>query len=90
MLTLEEIIANSKDTFDIKRALAVKMIIQGVSVKDIEDILQVSDSFISKWKVIYAEEGSEGLLLKYHGKKSYLDEEYRKEVQQISGNEKDF
>lgn len=80
MLTLEEIIANSKDTREVKRALAVKMIIQGVSVKDIEDILQVSDSFISFCPLIYAEEGSEGLLLKYHGKKSDLDEESRKEV----------
>jgi len=80
MLTLEEIITNSKETREVKRALAVKMIIQGVSVKDIEEILQVSDSFISKWKLIYLEEGAEALLLKYQGKKSYLDEDSRKEI----------
>lgn len=80
MLTLEEIIANSKDYREIKRALAVKMIIQGLSVNKIAEILQVSDSFISKWKLTYESEGAQALLLKYQGKKSYLDEYSRNEV----------
>ncbi len=80
MLSLEEIIANSKDTKEVKRALVVKMILQGFLVKEIEGLLQVSDSFISKWKLIYETEGASGLLLKYKGKTSYLDEASRKEV----------
>lgn len=80
MLTLEKIIANSKEIIEVKRALAVKMIIQGLSVNQIEGILQVSDSFISKWKLTYDRYGAEALLLKHFGKKSYLDECARKEV----------
>jgi len=80
MLSLEEIIANSKDSREVKRALAVKMIIKGFLVKEIEVILQVRRSFISQWKLIYETEGAKALLLKYKGKKSYLTPEIRKQV----------
>jgi len=83
MLSLEEIIVNSKDTREVKRALAVKMVFGGISVKEIEAILLVSDSFISKWKLSYETEGAGSLLLKYKGKKSYLDEGSRVEVVQF-------
>jgi len=72
MLSLEEIIANSKDAREVKRAVAVKMLEQGFLVKEIEAVLQVSDSFISKWKLIYQKEGAIGLLLRYKAKPSYL------------------
>ena len=52
-LKLEELIKTSKEPRELKRALAVKMIMSGLKVKEIEGILQVSDSFISKWKLIY-------------------------------------
>ncbi len=90
MLNLEEIIANSKDTREVKRALAVKMIVQGFEGYQIEGILQVSSSFISKWKLIYEAEGAEGLLLKYIGKKSYLDEDSRQEVISFLKQKKTF
>lgn len=80
MLSLEEIISNSKDSREVKRALAVKMIIKGFLVKEIELILQVKRSFISKWKLIYETEGAPALLLKYKGKESYLSKANRKEV----------
>jgi len=80
MLSLEEIIVNSKDTREVKRSLAVKMVLSGISVKEIETILLVSDSFISKWKLSYEAEGASSLLLKYKGKKNYLDEYSRKEL----------
>ena len=83
MLSLEEIIVNSKDTREVKRALAVKMVMSGISVKEIEAILLVSDSFISKWKLSYETEGAGSLLLKYQGKKSYLDECSREELVQF-------
>ena len=73
-LKLEELIKTSKEPRELKRALAVKMIMSGLKVKEIEGILQVSDSFISKWKLIYEKQGTSGLRLKYQGKKSYLDE----------------
>ncbi len=90
MLNLEEIIANSKDTREVKRALAVKMLIQGFSVSQVEGVLQVSDSFISKWKLIYEAEGAEALLLKYKGKKSYLDDDSKKKVISFLKKKKTF
>jgi putative transposase len=80
MVNLEEIIANSKDAKEVKRAVAVKMLEQGFSVKEIEVVLQVSDSFISKWKLIYKQEGPQGLLLRYQAKPSYLDATSREKV----------
>jgi len=80
MLSLEEIISNSKDSREVKRAVAVKMIIKGFLVKEIELILQVKRSFISKWKLIYETEGAPALLLKYKGKQSYLTPDMRKKV----------
>jgi transposase len=43
-------------------------------------VLKVSDSYVSKWKIVYEKEGAEGLLLKYKGSKGYLCAESRKEI----------
>lgn len=45
MLTLEQIIDNSRDYRYVKRALAVKMALKGMKNSDIADFLQVSESF---------------------------------------------
>ena len=66
MLKLEEII-DAAEGREIKRAIAVKMVILGFKTKDICDLLEVSDSFISKWKTIYENEGAGGLRLHYKG-----------------------
>ena len=80
MVNLEEIITNSKDAREVKRAIAVKMLEQGFLVLEIKTVLQVSDSFISKWKLIYQKEGAQGLILRYKVKPSYLDAASRQEV----------
>jgi hypothetical protein len=39
--------------------------------------LRVSDSYVSKWKIVYEKEGAEGLLIKYNRyaeMKKYLEE----------------
>ena len=56
MRTLEQIIEHSRDSRELKRALKVKH-------QNIVDYLQVSVSFISKWCLIYEEQGAEALLL---------------------------
>ena len=66
MLKLEEII-DVPEGREIKRAIAVKMIILGFKTQDICDVLDVSDSFVSKWKTIYENEGAGGLRLRYKG-----------------------
>ncbi len=52
MLTLEEII-DVPEGREIKRVIAVKMVVLGFKTKDIRDLLDASDSFVSKWKTIY-------------------------------------
>ena len=47
MLTLEDLI-DAPEGREIKRALAVKMNMLGFTTKGICDVLEVSDSFVSK------------------------------------------
>jgi hypothetical protein len=47
MNTLDDIIRMGKDAREIGRAIAVKMVLQGFEVRDIEALLNVSDSFVS-------------------------------------------
>jgi len=79
MLKLEEII-DSPEGREIKRAIAVKMVIHGFKTKDICDLLEVSDSFVSKWKTIYENEGASGLQLHYQGGTGFLTESQRHEI----------
>ena len=48
MSTLEDII-DSPENLEVKRALAVKMFILDYRTQDICKLLNVSDSFVSKW-----------------------------------------
>ena len=80
MLNLEDIINMSEDVRELKRACAVKMYAEGVETGRICEVLKVSDSYVSKWKIIYEREGAEGLLLKYKGSESYLSAESREEI----------
>jgi putative transposase len=80
MLTLEQIIDHSRDSRELKRALAVKMSQKRVKHQDIADFLQVSAAFISKWRMIYEEQGAEALLLHYQGKLGYLSDKDKQEV----------
>lgn len=70
---LDDFIRNSKNAQEIKRALAVKMILTGTSYHKIKEILQVSSSFISKWKNQALFQGVDSLKLQYKGSKSHLD-----------------
>jgi|SRR5579871_3201884 len=80
MASLDEIINESKDVREVKRALSVKMVEQGMTPGLISELLNVSVQYVSKWKVIYQVEGVGGLALGYRGSQSYLNEEQREEV----------
>lgn len=79
MLKLEEII-DAPEGREIKRAIAVKMVILGFETKDICDLLDVSDSFVSKWKIIFENEGADGLRLHYKGGIGFLTESQRNQI----------
>jgi transposase len=80
MKELTDFIQANPDSRELKRALAVQMVKQNFPYSKIKEVLQVSISFISKWKKIYNEQGVGGLILKYKGSKSYLDKEQRTSV----------
>ena len=77
---LENFIASNPDPRELKRALAIRMLIEGVCRETIQKILGVSSPFISKWKINYALHGIEGLLLNHQGSRGQLKPEERAEV----------
>lgn len=77
MLNIDDIIG-AQENLEMKRALAVKMILHGFKTEIICALLNVSDSFVSKWKIIYENEGAPALQLQYKGGTGFLtkDEHY--------------
>ena len=69
---LRDFIDNNPDPRELKRGLAVQMVIQKYSYFEIRDVLQVSVGFISKYKQLFKEQGISGLTLKYQGSTGYL------------------
>lgn len=76
-MTLEELIASNPDPRELKRALAVKMRLQGMKHREIQEVLAVHSSYISRWERKYREGGLEKIRLGYRGSKGYLDEKKR-------------
>jgi len=72
MNSLDEIINESKDPREVKRALSVKMGMTGISSAVISQVLNVSVQYVSKWKGIYEGTGAAGLALGYQGSRGYL------------------
>lgn len=80
MEELLELIEGNPDPRELKRALAVKLVIQDYSYREIQKILNVSIGFISKWKQIFESQGVSGLNLGYKGASSYLNSQQRIDV----------
>lgn len=72
MTTLDDFI-NVPECREARRALAVKMVLMNFKTKDICELLNVSDAFVSKWKIIYENEGASALELKYKGGTGFLN-----------------
>ncbi len=70
---LSEFIQSNPDPRELKRALAVQMVIQKYTYFEIRDVMQVSVGFISKYKQLFKEQGIAGLTLKHQGSTGYLD-----------------
>jgi len=80
MQSIDEIINESRDSREVKRALSVKMVSSGMAPTIISQLLNVSLQYVSKWKTIYEAEGAEALALGYQGRPSYLTEADRTAV----------
>ena len=77
MQSLDEIISESSDVREVKRALSVKLLQNGLSATVVSEVLKVSVQYVSKWKVKYEAEGASGLAVGYVGSESYLSEQER-------------
>jgi len=65
-------INSNGDSREMKRALAVKLALQGYVYRAIENILNVSQGYVSKWKKRFIAQGIPGLKLGYRGAKTQL------------------
>ncbi len=74
---LRDFIDNNPDPRELKRVLAVQMVLQRYSYFEIRDVLQVSVGFISKYKQLFKQQGVSGLTLKHQGSTGYLDKNAR-------------
>lgn len=70
---LIEFIKGKIDSRELKRALAVKLVLEEYAYPKIQSILNVSAGFISKGKTAFLAQGIEGLLLKHKGAKPLLN-----------------
>ena len=79
MSSLEDIM-DLPANLEVKRALAVKMILFDFKTEDSCTLLNVSDSFVSKWKIRFENEGVSALKLNYKGGTGFLTEDQRGEL----------
>ena len=79
---LSQFIQGNPDPRELKRALAVQMVLQDYRHRKIQTVLQVSSGFISKWTQAFKQRGVEGLQLQHKGSTGYLDDGERLEVVQ--------
>jgi putative transposase len=77
---LGDFIENTTNTKEMKRALAAKMKLSGQSSKKIEEILNVSSSFVSQWKNKAIFEGVESFKLQHKGSQGYLKPEEKTQI----------
>ncbi len=80
MQSLDEIINESRDAREVKRAVCVKMALNALPTSQICEMLNVSPQYVSKWRGTYEAEGAEGLWLAHRGSESYLTPEARSQI----------
>jgi len=74
---LTEFIQSAPEARELKRALAVKLTLEGTPYAEITKLLGMGKSCITKWKQKFEATGLEGIKLAYRGSKSYLTSEER-------------
>ena len=80
MNDLKDFIKTTRESRELKRALAVKNTLAGRLWQEVAEELGVGQSFIGKWRHIYKLHGVEGLKLGYKGSSGYLSATERAEV----------
>ncbi len=77
---LQAFLNEHRDSREYRRALAVKLALQGYLYATICEMLDVTPGFISQAKTAYEIAGIDGLRLKYQGGQPFLTDEQRQAV----------
>ncbi|MBN3887323.1 IS630 family transposase [Nostoc sp.] len=77
---LTEFIHSHPEARELKRAIAVKMVLQGEPYSQITKLVGMNKSCITNWKQRFEAEGIDGIKLGYKGAKSYLTTEQHTEI----------
>ena len=85
MNSLAQMIEETRDARELKRALSVKMVLSGMAAAQVGELLYVTPQYVRKWKGRYETEGAEALRLGYRGSESYLSVEQRRESEDWIG-----
>lgn len=82
---LAQVIEETTDVRELKRAVSVKLSEQGMATAAIGAVLQVTPRAVRKWRRRYEREGVDGLAVRNRGSESYLSIEQRQEVEDWLG-----
>jgi putative transposase len=82
---LAQLIEETTDVRELKRAVSVKLGEQGLATEAIGVVLQVTPRAVRKWRRRYKREGVEGLEIRNRGSESYLRVEQRQELEDWLG-----
>jgi putative transposase len=82
---LAQLIEETTDVRELKRAVSVKLGEKGMATEAIGAVLQVTPRAVRKWRRRYEREGGEGLEVRNRGSESYLSVEQRQEIEDWLG-----
>ena len=82
---LAELIEETSDVRELKRAVCVKLRVGGMPTEAVSEVLHLPPRTVRAWYQQYEQEGVEGLRVKYRGSESYLSVEQRHEMEDWLG-----
>jgi putative transposase len=82
---LAQLIEETTDVRELKRAVSVKLSEEGMATEAIGAVLQVTPRAVRKWRRRYEREGVDGLHVRNRGSESYLSVEQRQALEDWLG-----
>jgi len=85
MDSLAQLIEETRDVRELKRAVSVKLGERGMATEAVGEVLQVTPRAVRKWRRRYEQEGIEGLQVRNRGSEGYLSVAQRQEIEDWLG-----
>jgi putative transposase len=82
---LAQLIEETTDVRELKRAVSVKLRESGMATEAVGEVLQVTPRAVRAWRQRYERDGVEGLRVRYRGSESYLSVEQQQELEDWLG-----